>query len=165
MKILLAVDKSAASDKAVRFVANILADCGPDEVSLTLLHIVESIPEFLVDGGGGSHPRELYRQVVEEWETGRRNEGQQLLDQQRRALIDAGLPETAIESKLVVKESRPEAKKVIAALSIIEEMQRGDYSVVALGRRGLSAAQGSFLGSVAEKVLREANGRTVWVID
>jgi nucleotide-binding universal stress UspA family protein len=165
VKILLAVDKSAASDKAVGFVGGMLAGRGSGDVSLTLLHIVESIPEFLVDHRGSSLAKEVYRQVIDECETAHRHEGEQLLDQHRLALIDAGVPEKAIDIKLVVKESRPEAKKVIAALSIIEEMKRGDYPIVALGRRGSSAAEGSFLGSVAEKVLRESNGRTVWVID
>jgi hypothetical protein len=70
--------------------------------------------------------------------------------------------------KLVVREGRPEARKVVAALAIIEELNRGPYEIVCLGRRGTGAAgtaMSSFPGSVAEKVLRSAQGKTVWVVD
>ena len=53
----------------------------------------------------------------------------------------------------------------MAALAIIEEMQGGQYDLVVLGRRGASPAAESFVGSVTEKVLREARGKTVWVVD
>lgn len=165
MKILLAVDKSAASDKAVAFVGDLLSGRRSDDVSITLLHIVESMPDYLLYEGSKGRSREIYEQLVHEWEVSRRQVGQKLLDEQQQRLVESGVPVDGIETKLVEKESRPESKKVVAALSLIEEMNRGDYSVVALGRRGSTAAEGSFLGSVAEKVLREAAGRTVWVID
>ena len=165
MKILLPIDESKASDKAVQFVGNVLSCRADDEFSLTLLHVVESIRDSMATRGSGVEERSTNQQVHQDEEKRNRASGQQLLERQRQTLVQAGLPVSAIDIKLLVKECLPEAKKVIAALAIIEEMQGGDYSVIALGRRGSSAAQGQFLGSVAEKVLRESNGRTVWVID
>ncbi len=44
-------------------------------------------------------------------------------------------------------------------------MKKGDYQVVCVGRRGTSSAQGSFPASMAEKILQESRGRTIWVVD
>lgn len=163
MKVLLPVDQSQASVKAVLFAAKLLAG-HKGEAKVTLLHVAESIPDFLLAGRGGQSAQ-IYGKVVEDWEAEQKSSGEALLEGHRKSLVDAGLSASAVQTKLVVRESRPEACKVVAALSIIEEMQAGNYSVVCLGRRGSTAAEGAFPGSVAEKVLREAAGRTVWVVD
>jgi nucleotide-binding universal stress UspA family protein len=164
VNVLLPVDRSEASVKAVEFAARILAAM-KGQARVTVLHVAESIPDFLLAGRSAGKASDIYRQVVEDWEKDQESTGAALLDRHRKSLVAAGVPETSIETRLVVRESRPESRKVVAALCIIEEMKRGDYTLVCLGRRGLTAAAGSFLGSVAEKVLREAEGLTVCVVD
>jgi nucleotide-binding universal stress UspA family protein len=80
-------------------------------------------------------------------------------------LTAAGIAPARIQTKLAQKEGRPEARRVVAALAVIEEMKAGKYDIVVIGRRGNSAAVESFIGGVAEKVVREAHGRTVWIVD
>ena len=53
----------------------------------------------------------------------------------------------------------------LPALAIIQEMKQGNYDTVVIGRRGTSARVESFLGGVAEKVAREAYGRTLCIVD
>ena len=168
MKILLTIDRSPASDKAVRFVAAVFGQAGRSDLQVTLLHVAESLPDELLFLTGDATKQAQYRKLAEELEHDSRAEGERLLAEKRQSLLAAGLGESAIETKLVVREGRPEARKVVAALAIIEEMGRVSYDVVCLGRRGTGAAgaaMSGFPGSVAEKVLRAAQGKTVWVVD
>lgn len=164
MNILLAIDSSDASKKAVQFVGSFLADGAADN-AVTLFHVVESLPDYLLVRTAESSDENMFRKVADELNAGNKAEGQKLLDETRRRLLESGVPEAALKTKLAVKDALPEAKKVIAALAIIEEMQAAPYDVVCLGRRGTSASAGVFPGSVAEKVLREGQGRTIWVVD
>jgi len=165
VKILLAIDPSEASRKAVEFAGKLLAPSAAKDVTVTLLHVVDSIPEFIVSGVNHPQSGAAYQQVAKDWTSASRAEGDALLSRYRKQLESSGVPASAISLKLVTKEALPEAMKVVAALTIIEEMKSGGFDVVCLGRRGTSAASGSFPGSVAEKVLREAHGLTVWVVD
>jgi nucleotide-binding universal stress UspA family protein len=165
VKVLLAVDRSKATDAAVAFVAKVFSPHVDGAVAITLFHVAESLRDEMLPASRDDVRAAELQKVMEHLDAERKQEGERLLDAQRQALLDAGLAEADIERKLVTRESLPGAGKVMASLAIIEEMKAGAYDVVCLGRRGASGAAGSFLGSVAEKVLREARGRTVWVVD
>jgi nucleotide-binding universal stress UspA family protein len=168
VNILLAIDRSTASNKAVGFVADVFGGAGRGDLKITLLHVAESPPDELLFVTGDPAKQAQYRKLAEELEQASRAEGERLLVEKQQALVATGLPPAAVGTKLIVRDSRPEARKVVAALAIIDEMQQGVYDVVCLGRRGTGAggaAMSSFPGSVAEKVLRSAQGRTVWVVD
>jgi len=163
VKILLAIDQSENSRAAVQFAAKMLAP-HQSKHTVTLYHVIETLPEYLLLRGGEANA-EAYHHVIDDLTATRRTEGERLLAEQKQAVQAAGVPAVAVTTKLEVRDALPEAKKVVAALAIIDEMKSGEYDLVCLGRRGGTAAEGTFLGSVAEKVLREAGGRTVWVID
>ncbi|MFQ5732931.1 MAG: universal stress protein [Planctomycetaceae bacterium] len=165
MNVLVAVDRSQATDRAVEFVGRMIAPHGDGAVTVTLFHVIESLPEELLTHAERSEHAEAYRRVCTDWDNNRSSDGRDLLERHKATLQAAGVAEADVVCKLVERESRPGAGKVIASLAIIEEMRAGDYQIVCLGRRGDSGAAGSFLGSVAEKVLREAHGRTIWVVD
>jgi nucleotide-binding universal stress UspA family protein len=92
-------------------------------------------------------------------------EGEKLLQQHAEVLRSAGIAVDQISTKLGLKPTRPESSKVAAALSIIDEMNKGDYEVVCVGRRGAASARGTFPASMAEKILQQSRGRTIWVVD
>lgn len=165
MNILLAIDQSEASRKAVDFLAGTVAKMPAGSVSVTLLHVVDSLPDFIVSRQSDPTSGKVFQQVAQEWSSTSRSDGERLLAGCRKTLEAAGIPSGSIKLKLIEKDALPEARKVVAALTIIEEMKSGSYDVVCVGRRGLTSASGSFLGSVAEKVLRDAQGTSVWVID
>jgi nucleotide-binding universal stress UspA family protein len=165
VKVLIAIDDSDVSRKAVAFAARILGRRVDKDVEITLFHVVESLPEYILarsyQGGAGS----AFRQVAEEWAESNRTNGERLLTEQRQALVTAGFPTAQLHTKMIEKEGRPESRRVITALAIIEEMKGGGYDIVVIGRRGASAAIETFLGSVAEKIAREAQGCTLWIVD
>lgn len=158
MNILLGVDSSDASTKAAAFVGKLLGGRTWPDLKVTLVHVIESLPEYLVSRGS-------LQDATKELEAERLQEANALMEETTRLLTEAGIPGEQIEVRLLTRESLPEAKKVVAALALIDEMKSGRYDVICVGRRGASGAEGSFLGSVAEKILREARGKTVWVVD
>ena len=71
--------------------------------------------------------------------------------------MEAGFPETNIEFKL-------ETKKRGIARDILKEAEDG-YSMVVIGRRGLSAIAEFFIGSVSQKVLNSAKHVAVLIVN
>jgi nucleotide-binding universal stress UspA family protein len=163
VNVLICVDQSDASKKAVKFVAGLLGKSSLPGLTVTLLHIAELLPEYVLSDqpAPGFTPRAL----AESWAERARSQGQALLDAQQQALLEAGLPAGSVQVKLLTKDCLPEARKVAAALTLIEEIQHGSYDVICLGRRGASQLGSSFIGGVAEKVIRECQGKTVWLVD
>lgn len=159
MKVLVAVDGSQASKKAVAFARSVVT--GGKDASVTLFHVVDTLPEFIASRSA----TDVYGTVAREWTDSHRSEGQKLLAAYRDELTRGGVAPTAIRTALLERESRPEAKRASAALAIIEEMKNGGYDVVVLGRRGTSETNESIIGSVAERVTRESAGRTICIVD
>lgn len=162
VKVLLAVDNSDVSRRAVAFAANLLGKRSDRDVEVTVYHVVETVPEFVL---AGSQQATALRELADEWAEKNRSAGERLLAEYRETLTHAGIPAPAVQTKLGQKEGRPEAGRVVAALAIIDEMQQGNYDLVVLGRRGASATIPTLLGGVAEKVAREAHGRTICIVD
>ena len=159
MKVLLAVDASESTEKATAFVGK-MAAANPD-LAVTVLHVVESIPDHFLLAPAKEHLHGL----ADAWGTAARDRGEKLLEETERRLTDAGVAAGRIASKLREVEVLPESSRASAAMGIVAEMQEGGYEVVCLGRRGTSPAQGTFVGSVAQLVLRESAGVTTWVVD
>lgn len=164
MRVLVAIDDSEASANTFRFVGDVLGRTKP-EISITLFHVVETLPDALMAPGIPQPLGTAYQQVIADVAARRKTEGERLLDAQANVLREAGIPSDRITVKLGTRSSRPESVKVATALAIIDEMNAGNFEVVCLGRRGRSSTQGVFPASMAEKILREAKGRTVWVVD
>lgn len=162
MNVLVCVDRSEVSRKLVRRVAEWLGRrAGEDQI--TLYHVAEFLPEFLLS----EHPEPglTSRSLAERWATRARTDGEKLLQDMADQLIAGGLPAGVVSRKLDLEECLPESKKVAAALAIIREMQAGNYDLVCIGRRGASELSLSLIGGVTEKVIREAHGRSVLVVD
>ncbi|WLD11481.1 universal stress protein [Planctellipticum variicoloris] len=163
VKVLVCVDHSDSSRRAVAFVGKVFGQGVASDLKITLFHVAEFLPEFVLTDH--AEPGLTPRSLAAMWATRAKEDGEKLLEEQRGTLAAAGVPAGALESRLIATDCLPEARKVAAALTIIEEMQSGNYDVVCIGRRGASQISSSFIGGVAEKILREAAGRTVWVVD
>jgi len=165
VKVLIAVDDSDVSRKAVAFAGKLLGHREEPDADVTLFHVVESLPEFILARSGNGEAASAFRQVAEEWAQTSRDLGEKLLAEQSLTLAAAGVPPARIDTRLCQKEARPEARRVVAALAIIEEMKQGGYDLVFIGRRGSSGSIESFIGGVAEKVAREAQGVSLCIVD
>jgi nucleotide-binding universal stress UspA family protein len=162
--VLIAVDESSASRKAVEYAAELFGKLGGD-VQVTLFHAAEAMPAELLPRLSDPNLGEVLQRAIGEWSAHAPDRAEALLHGYRDLLVAAGLAADAVHVKYVLLEALPEARRTVAALAIIDEARAGDYTTVVVGRRGTSNLPEAFLGGVAEKVSRHLAGVTVWIVD
>ena len=165
MKVLLSLDSSPASEKAVAFVGRVFGKSASSGLEITLFHVIEGLPDFIASRSEAAATGTAFHQVANEWARENQAGAERLLAEAQQKLTTAGVPVAALKSKLVTRDSRPESRRVVATIAIIEEAKSGGYEVIVVGRRGTSATIPTLIGGVAEKVARECCGKTVWIVD
>jgi nucleotide-binding universal stress UspA family protein len=147
-KVLIAVDLSENSLKAVDYVGGMLRCHGTAEITL-LTVIKEPSPDIVPDDRERSH-------MVEET----RKETLALMEKAGSRLTALGIPEERIRLKIHVCQ-----KPMSVSDLILQEQQNGRYGTLVVGRRGVSKRQEFLFGSVSSKVVRDAKNCAVWVIE
>ena len=130
-RLLVPVDFSDSSLRALHYAADLVADSGS---SLTIVHVVAA------DYGWLDLGREEYRDLDQSL--------QKQAAENLRALADANVPRT-VSVDLEVRIGRP-AEEIVAAAS---ESKSG---LIVLSTRGLTGLDRYLIGSVAERVARLA---------
>jgi len=148
-KMLLAVDGSESSSKAVDYAANLAAANG---ARVTLFNVVR---EFRLDFLDNSTPRgaEIEMRIVKELE----RDVQHMFASYRKQLEWAGVNTSRISVKHTLQ-SRTRAG------DILKEAKEGSYGTIVMGRRGLSKVHEFFLGRVTTKVLHRAADLALWIV-
>lgn len=152
-KMLIAMDESEGSFKAVRFVAESMSkehkitlfSVVPDTLLVCQMHDETLTPYFLAQRDAFCALEDKKRDLLMD-----------ALNRARDMLLSAGFPRQNVEIK-IEKEKKGVAKDIIA------EAEKG-YDMVVLGRRGLSGLKEFFLGSVSQKVLQGAKEITVLLV-
>jgi len=148
-KVLLAVDRSESSRKAVKYAAPFLADSGAE---VTLCHVVRAfLPTFGPDliGSGGAMEGEFVERLRED--IGR------MFDAYRDFLAGAGVRAENIST--VCKMG-----SYSRAADLLTTAREGGYGTIVMGRRGISAVREFLMGRVTTKVLNGAEGLAIWVV-
>ncbi|MDD4649947.1 MAG: universal stress protein [Desulfoplanes sp.] len=159
-KILIAVDSSENSKRAVSYVGDLLGDT-PD-ILITLLYI-ERPPDrdtYADDTAwkAAAHAKEKNIQIF--------------LDEARGMLEHKGVAEERIAEKYVVscKSGIHEpSEDCSVGISIAEEILRvqkeGGFGTIVIGRRGVSRTEEFLYGSVSTSVMHKARVGTIWVVE
>ncbi len=148
-KILIAIDSSENALRAVDHAGFMISgtDC-----EVTLFHTMRNLNRFV--------PLEVLEEAPELEQLWKSKAGQEIEPYMKKAkemLLEAGLDETQIFTK-VVDGSRN------AASDLLEEARSNGYGTIVLGRRGLSGVKEFLMGSVTSKVLQNSAGLAVWVV-
>ncbi len=155
-KILIPLDESQHSRRAVQFAGYLGASLGKSLSDLTLLRVL--ILSYLA-----RHVSyiDFRAEVLKESKTFKRiREGHieknimPSLDEAEKTLKDIGIG--ARIEKLII-EGDPAAE-------IIKVADKGNHSAILMAKRGLSEIKGFFLGSVTNKVAHTASGQTVYTV-
>lgn len=153
-KIMLAFDSSGNAMRAVEYVARSFST----EAKVTLFHVF-SDSAVLCD----MHSPELAEYFIAQQssfcalEDKKKDLVREAMERAKALLMGAGFPEENIAFKL-------ENKKRGIARDILKEAEDG-YSMVVIGRRGLSAIAEFFIGSVSQKVLNSAKNVAVLIVN
>lgn len=156
-KILLAIDGSEPSMRAVRYVANLLGN-QPD-VSITLLHILLPIPPSLLEAGSFEVEPQLELERVN-WVKAEETVECNIFDPVREMLTNAGFDSKQIQTRCQRLTSQSDV-----AHEILRESEEGSFDTIVMGKRGGSRIATFLTGSITEKIVRHAKGRAVWIID
>jgi nucleotide-binding universal stress UspA family protein len=151
LKILVAVDGSENSKRAVDHLSFILGSCKDERIEILLLNIR---PGFITFSGPLYIPN---LPSLTDSKTDYQKRILAFLDQCEAILQEAGISPRQIKRKMVMKSAD-------IARGIIMEAQRGGYGTMVMGRRGISKAQEFFMGSISNKVLQQAGDESVWII-
>lgn len=145
-KILLAVDGSETSERAVRYVSNIAPLIG--DVQICLLHVYpEPPPDYYLKGGR----LDAYRR--------KRDKVAKMMIKEAAVLLEgAGVPRQSITSRYCMAEG-----KTISQV-VLDIRAEGEFGTVVAGKRGVSKAEEFLFGSISNALARHSKDFTSWIV-
>jgi len=145
-RILIGVDGSEAAAQAVDYVA---AQIGSYDYTVGLIHVIRGIGKSMPD-----YPDLDMRPASLEMAEKHMHEHFKGL---RDRLLSAGVKSENITQKIITGAHSRSG-------SIVMEAEFGDFSTIAVGRRGHSKVQEFAMGRVCQKVVQVGRYHTVWII-
>lgn len=145
--LLIAVDESDSSRRAVLYVADFLG--GFPGFTVTLMRI---IPE----------PEEDFFDTVDElnsWTKGQLEGANKMLENYRQVLVQSGFSEDKVRYRACVGESKSFAE------AILETRCDLTCCTVVVGRHHHSKAEEFLFGSTSSKLIHEAKNCAIWVVE
>ena len=161
-KILVAVDGSGASERALEYAAKMARDLG--DAQLTIFHVGEPIPvnvmeyDKLPGEGEWEEKLEKHRQEVENYEKQEAQADAKMFRYLRHRAEQLGLKPEQVDTRF-------SADVQNIPTEIMLEAEKGGYEAICLGRQGRTSVKEFFIGSVSERVVRHARGCAVWVVE
>ena len=160
-KILVSIDATESSEKAVAYLANLGGLIG--SCQLTLCHILPTIPPDMLEDGGSENPDvELALKAgrdedIGEWEDKIKTTTRKIFEGYKKKLVDSGIPAANINTKVI-------GRTLDIGKSVVNTAKKGGYTTIVVGRRGVSFLQELALGSVSYRIVKLAKDITVWVV-
>jgi len=157
-KILLAIDDSVGSWRAVDYVGQQFA--GLEDVQITLFHVLLGLPPQFWDDGHFLTGQEIAARkvVVEKWSSNQQLVLEPLFNRGIEKLTNSGIGRDQIKTKSV-----SESIDVIAQC-ILAEAKAGGYQTLVIGRCGRSVKH-FFLGSTANSIINAGAGMAICVVE
>lgn len=145
--IMIAVNESAVSDRALMYVASLLG--GLPGFRLTLLCLIPLPPDEHFES----------REEQDGWLRAERDKAARLLERARQLCLQAGFPEESVQI------TAPEQHCPSVSDCILAEVRKAGACTLVLGRRGVSEKEEFLFGSTSSQVLHDARGCAVWVVE
>lgn len=162
-KILVVVDKSLASMRAVTYVARVLG--GRRGFRICLAHTLPSLPAEMMEFSGAQNPgtedwlEARLRASRHLWASAAKRKASVSLEHGYAELRHAGFARGEIEVQFCVPSGRANAPKEILALA----RERGCHTIV-VGRKSLSWLREMLQTNPADELVRLGIGFTTWVV-
>ena len=163
-RLLLVLDGSDASKRAVRYVAQFIGGC--KELCICLIHVLPPLPPVLREHGGSYDPsveRRLdlaMRSAQNRWIETAKKRAQKDLDRAGSILMKEGTSASAIQM-LFCEPGEPEE----TAETILEMAKKCQCQTVVVGRQSVSWLHEMFSQDISEELLRKGKGFCVWAVE
>ncbi|MCF8031456.1 MAG: universal stress protein [Desulfarculaceae bacterium] len=151
-QILLAYDNSQQALRAVEYVGQMFGRV--DNVKLTLFGVYDKVPDHEMVQTPFTDQVKARISVLER----ERDKGREHMEEAKKHLVRMGFSDDQIKTKYVEKNKN-------VAKDIIDEVLKGGYGTVVLGRKGVSNLTGMLFGSVASGVIGNLQGATICVVE
>ena len=157
-KVLIALDSSEGAWRAVEYVAEAFGQT--PGVQVTLLHVLSGLPPAFWDDGHilEEKEKESRQRLVAGWQKEQEKKWQGLVKKAHERLTKAGVAKDAVVNKF-------KPKYYDVAEDILSEAAAGNFDTIVMGRRGLGMAKTLLLGSVTHKVVQNAKGCAVIIVE
>ncbi len=163
-RLLVVLDDSAASRRAVKYVGKLVGKRRGFRVCL--VHVQPPLPPELLEHGGSEDPAKEARLEVDlkaeqhRWISAAKKTSQKGLDQARAALRKAGISAVTVQALFC------EPGEGSDAADAILNMARGcRCRTVIVGRQSVSWFHELFSQELSEELLRRGEGFCVWAIE
>lgn len=154
-KILVTVDESKDSMKAVNYVARGMEKTG----TITLFSV---LPDATAACGLDSPTlTPLFRKSRQAFcaiEDTKKDTVKAFMQKAKKVLVESGFASKNVAIKIL-------KKKTGIARDVLKEVERGKYDTLVIGRRGLSGVKQFVLGSVSNKIVKFVKKASVIVVD
>ena len=161
MRILVAIDESENSSRAVKYVGTLLRET--PKTAVTLFHVLKPMPRGLLEHGGSEDPgaeARLSRELRKEQDAWIRQEAERecpFLLKAFETLAQFGFERDRVALRIGHEDD--------IARNILEEARNGNHETIVVGRHGSSGIKRLFGGGVTDQLLRDAKGFAIWVIE
>lgn len=160
-RILVAVDDADHVSRTLRYIGTLLRDA--PNVHITLFHVLRPMPPKFLEHGGSEDPGEEARLSCElkiEQASWVKSEGLReypILSEALVTLCRTGFPVDRVQLKFGYQSD--------IADNILEEARNGGHGTIVVTRQGSNGLKRFFVGGTTDKLLRDATGFTLWVVE
>lgn len=163
-RMLIAIDTSEASHRAVDYVAALIG--GRRGFHLCLAHVLPPFPPRLLEHGGAETPEveeeieSAMRDEQASWLEQAEREAQPMLEQAVAKLHEARVPKSGIKTQCVTSIG---GKDIVTEL--LEVAQADDCDTIVVGRESFTGLQRFLKHHVADELIRRGRQHTIWVVE
>lgn len=163
-RMLIAVDDSEASHRAVDYVATMLG--GRRGFHVLLLHVLPPFPPELLEFGGSEDPEVEAQKEAEirneqiGWIAQAKQAAQPVLEKAVSILREARVPARAISTQFATSIGGQDV-----VTNILETAKVDNCATIIVGRESFTGLQRVFTHHVADELIRRGHGYTIWVVE
>jgi nucleotide-binding universal stress UspA family protein len=162
--ILIAVDDSEASDRAVAYVGSIIGGC--EGFRVCLLHALPPLPRELLEFGGSEDPQQEEREEAcikteqARWIEAVAQAAEPVFARAKHILHEARVPEDTVETQVVDTVNTQDT-----VFDILETAHARHCGTVVVGRKSYHGLKALVTSHVSDELISQGEGLAVWVVE
>jgi nucleotide-binding universal stress UspA family protein len=153
-RVLIAVDETLHAVELARYAGRVLQ--GLSATHILLYHYCAPFTEILP-----SEERKRMKETEREVVAREKARMARIVEKAKEAILEAGLKPRSLNYQFHYD---PSARHKKISRAILSKLQEGDYGTLLLGRKGITGAREFRIGSVALRIITEAQHCAVWVL-
>jgi K+-sensing histidine kinase KdpD len=163
-RLLIAVDDSEASYRAVTYVGCIIGGC--EDFRVCLLHALPPLPRELLACGGSSDPQQEEQEEARikteqsRWVEAVVHAAEPVFTRAKGILHEAHVSADAVETQITDTVNTQDT-----VLDILEAARAQQCGTVVVGRESFHGLKALLTSHVGDTLIRQAQGLTVWVVE